>query len=264
MIRVLFISADYTSDSPGGAAKSFLNIYNKFKNTNEFEIKHLTYGFRKKALIKFFEFLNFLPYVFNLKFIYELRKFKPHIIITQGIISYPAILVAKISNIPIICILRDTTNICPKYIDIVGYGQACEGLESKKICYNCIDYWRSLRVLVGNKPKEWLSSLDAIISPIVYKLRFFSCILNLKVLNYATKVVIASEIMKKILSLHINPEKLKIINITPIEKRKDITRSLKKNQLLFITSSYGGSHKGLDFILRLKYFKKLRKFNNQY
>ena len=63
-------------------------------------------------------------------------------------------------------------------------------------------------------------------------------------------MVIASELMKNILSNHIDKDKMKIINITPI-KRSLSTDSIRKNQLLFVIPSFEASHKGLDFISRL-------------
>jgi len=140
--------------------------------------------------------------------------------------------------------------VCPKHIDIIKYGIACPGLESRDICYKCIDFWRSLRVLIKNKPHGWQHTIRAITSNIIYKLRFFSIKLNLKLLNKADRVVVASELMKNILSNNIDRNKLKIINITPIKKRLN-TDSVRKNQLLFVIPSFEASHKGLDFISRL-------------
>ncbi|GAH08933.1 unnamed protein product, partial [marine sediment metagenome] len=82
-------------------------------------------------------------------------------------------------------------------------------------------------------------------------LRYFSCKVNLLLLNKASIVLIASNLMKSFLSDYVKSERMKIGNITPVvEKQRDIIKK-KKNQLLFIIPSYNASHKGLDFILRL-------------
>jgi glycosyltransferase involved in cell wall biosynthesis len=70
--------------------------------------------------------------------------------------------------------------------------------------------------------------------------------------NKATVNLVATELMKSFLSTQINPRKLKIVNITPINEREFKDNIIKKKkQLLFIIPRYEASPKGLDFILRL-------------
>jgi len=251
MIRILFISARYTFNSPGGSAKSFLNIYNGIKNKNGFEIQLLNYGLNRRSSIKIFDFFSFLPYALNVKFLYKIKKFKPDLIISQGIISYPAIIAARIYKVPIINIIRDISTICPKRLDIIKYGETCKGLESKKVCYDCINLWRTLCVLIGEKPKNWPESNKGMFSSIFYKLRYFICKLNLYLINKSTMTVVASELMKSILKQNINEEKIKVLNITPIHKIKSTTLIKKSNKIVFLISRFGAAYKGLDFVLTL-------------
>ena len=152
----------------------------------------------------------------------------------------------------LINIIRDPHLICPKYVNIIDYGEACKGLKNKKTCFDCINYWRTLRVIIGNRRNGWQYSIKASFASIGYKLRYNICKFNLFLFNKATVNLVATELMKSFLSTQINPEKLKIVNITPIKEiefKDNIIK--KKKQLLFIIPRYEASHKGLDFILRL-------------
>jgi len=251
MIRILFISARYTFNSPGGSAKSFLNIYNGLKNKKGFEIELLNYGLSRSSFVKIYDFFSFLPYALNIKFLYKIKKFKPHLIISQGIISYPAIIAARINKIPIINILRDISTICPKRLDIIDYGKTCSGLENKNACYKCINLWRTLCIMIGKKPVNWQYSNKAILSTIFYKLKYFICKFNLFLINKATITLVASELMKSILIQNIDESRIKVLNITPIRRIKKKIVENKLNQILFLLSSFGVGYKGLDFVLKL-------------
>jgi len=249
MYKVLIVSVRYGKESKGGAATSFMNIINGLKKDQNLNIKIFSRS-TTNLIKKFLDPLGISYYLYLYKIYSAIKSFKPNIIITQSRITFSAIVAAKLAKIPIVALIRDTSDVCPKQIDIIKYGIACLGLESREICYKCIDFWRSLRVLIKNKPHGWQHTIPAITSNIIYKLRFFSIKLNLKLLNKADRVVIASELMKNILSNHIDKDKMKIINITPI-KRSLSTDSIRKNQLLFVIPSFEASHKGLDFISRL-------------
>ena len=249
MVRLLIVSLQYGKVSTGGAATSFMNIINGLKNNQNLQIKIFSRT-TTNLIKKFLDPLGIGYYLYLYKIYSTIKNFKPNIIITQSRITFSAIYAAKLAKVPIVALIRDISDVCPKHMDITKYGTACIGLESRDICYKCIDFWRSLRVLIKNKPQGWQHTIHAIISSIVYKLRFFSIKLNLKLLNKADRVVVASELMKNILSNNIHRNKLKIINITPIKKNLNIY-SIKKNQFLFVIPSYEASHKGLDFIRRL-------------
>jgi len=249
MFKVLIVSVRYGKESTGGAATSFMNIITGLKKDQNLKIKIFSRS-TTNLIKKFLDPLGISYYLYFYKIYSTIKSFKPNIIITQSRITFSAIFAAKLAKIPIVALIRDTSDVCPKHIDIIKYGIACPGLESRDICYKCIDFWRSLRVLIKNKPHEWQHTIRATTSSFIYKLRFFSTKLNLKLLNKADRVVVASELMKNILSNNIDRNKLKIINITPIKKRLN-TDSVRKNQLLFVIPSFEASHKGLDFISRL-------------
>lgn len=249
MIRVLVVSVRYGKDFTGGAATSFMNIIESLKKDKNLKIKIFSRS-TTNLIKKFLDPLGISYYLYFFKIYSSIKSFKPDIIITQSRIAFSAIFAAKLAKIPIVALIRDTSDVCPKHIDIIKYGIACKGLESMDICYKCIDLWRSLRVLIKNKPRGWQHTIFGITSNIIYKLRFFSIKLNLKILNKADRVVVASELMKDILSNNIDKNLVKIINITPIKKSLS-TNQLKKNQLLFVIPSFEASHKGLDFIRRL-------------
>ncbi|MBY8989953.1 MAG: glycosyltransferase family 4 protein [Candidatus Lokiarchaeota archaeon] len=250
MIKILLILPRLKNKGIGGAEKSILNISLGLKKTEDFQIE---YYFGKPNLIyqKIFKRISLENYVLIPKILLTIKKIKPDIIITQTRISFAATIAAKLCQIPIINIVRDSSDFCPKFVDIIGYGKACPRIENRKICYDCIRKWRSLRVLIGNKPKEWEHSLKASISNLAYMIRYFSCKLNLAILNKATVILVASKLIKSFLTRQIKSEKIKIMNITPIDEKERNNTTKKKKELLFIIPSYESSHKGLDFILRL-------------
>ncbi len=252
MIRILIVSTHYRKESPGGAAQSIINISEVLKENNDFNVEFFDPPLGKFKTLIFRLGISF--YLLIPKIIREINKFKPQIIITQKNIANAAIISGRIKKIPVINIVRDPSGFCPKFVDVINYGNACPKFEQKKICYPCIDKWRTLRVLIGNKPKGWEYSLKAIISTIIYKIRYISFKLNTSLLNKAEIVLVASELMKTFLSFRINHNKIKIINVTPIKIRNIDLPSQKKNQFLFVIPSYEASHKGVDFILRLTKF----------
>lgn len=250
MIKILTVTFYYDTRTAGGASKSFLKIIEGLKQSKEFEIEALTFSIRKK-LVKLYKPIGVGYFAYIPKIVKKINIFKPSIIITQTALALPSIISGKIKNVPVINIIRDTSLICPKYLDIIDYGNSCPGLKSKKICYSCIDNWRMLRVLLGNRPKGWQNSLKSVSSTLVYKILYFICRMQLYVYNKASINLVASNLMKSILSNNIRSEKTKVLNITPIEKTEIPSSINKKNQLLFLIPSYDASHKGLNFVLKL-------------
>jgi len=253
MINILLVLPYSKKITLGGAERSILNIVNGLKKNRDFHVDYFycsIHPLLQKTLVR----LGFGHFILIPKIVYAIKKYKPDIIITQNRIAYAATIAAKLKKKPIINIVRDPSDFCPKFVDVINYGKACLKFENKNICYPCIDKWRTLRVLIGNKPKGWEYSLKAIMSTILYKIRYIFCKLNTILLNKAEIVLVASELMKSFLSFRVNHEKIKIINITPIKIRKIDLQSPKKNQFLFIIPSYEASHKGVDFILRLTRF----------
>ena len=250
MIKILTITFHYETRTAGGASKSFLKIIDGLKQSKEFKIEALTFSIRKK-LVKLYKPIPIGYFAYIPKIVKKINNFRPSIIITQTALALPSIISGKIKNIPVINIIRDTSLICPKYLDIVDYGNSCPGLKSKRICYSCINHWRTLRVLLGNRPKGWQNSFKSVSSTLVYKILYFICRMQLYVFNKASINLVASNLMKSILSNNLRSEKIKVLNITPIEKTEIHSSINKKNQLLFLIPTYDASHKGLNFILSL-------------
>ncbi|MFX1274374.1 MAG: glycosyltransferase [Promethearchaeota archaeon] len=248
MIKVLIISFKYDKKSPGGAAKSFLNISEGLKKDKEFHVSILFLN----AIRNIFNPFGLSLYLKVLKIIRMIKKTKPHVILVQSDLAFPGIIAASIMNVPIINLIRDTHLFCPKNVDIIKYGIACSGLKNRKECYECINYWRSLRILIGNKGDGWQNSRESRLTTIAYKIRYIICKINIFLCNRATINLIASNLMKSYLSLSIKSEKLMVANITPIKEIDfNIQKIEKKNNILFIIPKFDASYKGLDFVLRL-------------
>jgi glycosyltransferase involved in cell wall biosynthesis len=253
MIKILTFTFHYTKSSFGGAAKSFLNIIEGLNKYGHFQIQNVF--FKVKPIYKRFLNASGLGYlIFIPKIIQKIKRFKPHIIITQADIAFPSIISSSLMKIPIVNIIRDPTLICPKDIDIVSYGKSCSGLKNRKTCFNCINDWRTLRnfLEIGVKGKE--QSLKTTIATIYYKVRYFITRFNLKLLNYATINLVGSNLMKLIIETNVKSNEVKVLNITPLKRKKILTSYPKKNQLLFLIPDYKEYHKGLEFVLRLAKF----------
>ncbi|KKL74694.1 hypothetical protein LCGC14_2062360, partial [marine sediment metagenome] len=253
-MKILITTIQFDPTTKGGAYRSIKNLVDGLSSVEN--IKILTQGIKNK----FLKFFNLDVYLSSLKIIRTILKFKPDIIITQLGIAFPTIIISKLMKIPIIHIIRDTSYFCPKFTDIIEYGKACSGLNNRKECFKCINYWRSLRVLIGNKKNGWEYSLKSAISNILYKIRYFICKFNLNLLKKTSVNVVASNLMKKNITNKISSN-VKIINITPINKRLIDTFTLvsyvdgtvvgKEKRLIFVMPTDDASYKGLDFILKL-------------
>ena len=171
-LKILITSDYYGKNIPGGAHKSLRIIVNKLLENKKINIKILACEVKKSekkniSIVPLNKLISFIQnkairiirsfgsdyFLYTLQILRTINKFNPHIIITQRNIAFPTIFCANIKKIPIIHILRDPTNICPKHVDIIKFGKACPALETKKICFNCINYWKTLRILIGDKPK---------------------------------------------------------------------------------------------------------------
>jgi len=204
-----------------------------------------------KKLRKIYNLFGIGYYTLIPKIIKSIKKHEPQIILVQTGLSLPTIIAGKLTKVPVINIIRDTNLICPKNVDIFNYGIACKGLKNKKICDDCINRWRTLREKIGNKPTKWRFTLSSILTTLGYKARYYVARFNLYLFNHATINIVASNLMKSILSSNVNPDKIKVLNITPI-LRKDIPKDLKKeNYILFLIPKSNPSPKGLEFVLGL-------------
>jgi len=235
-----------TQSIKGGASKSITNIVNSLRDIKGIQIKVLTQKFRNKLL----KSLDLDAYILIPRIIKNISKFKPNIIITQDRIAFPTILISKIMKIPVIYIIRSPTEFCPKYVDVVNYGKACSGINNRRQCFKCINKWKTLRILIDNRPKGSEYSIKASLLNVFFKIRYFICLFNLYLTKKANMILVASTLMKEFFSNKINQDKIKIINITPIHKYiNNVNR--KKKQLIFIRTHYNAAHKGLNFILKL-------------
>lgn len=97
MIKILVVTVPYEKTSAGGAAKSFLNIFNGLKENKEFQLKILALN-TNKLIKKFLNPLGVGYFVFIPKILKIINKFKPNIIITQSRITFPAIASANIQQ----------------------------------------------------------------------------------------------------------------------------------------------------------------------
>ena len=230
----------------GGASKSIANIINSLKDMKTIQIKTITQKIQNKLLasITLDSYLS-IPIIIK-----DILRFKPDIIITQDGIAFPTILISKIMKIPVIHIIRSTVDFCPKYVDIIDYGKACSGINNRKQCFKCIDKWRTLRIMIGNRPKGSEHSIKTSLINVLYKIRYFVCLFNLYLTKKTNINLVASNLMIDYFSHKINQNKFKIINITPIQK-VIVDIEPKQKHLLFIRTDYETSHKGLDFIKRL-------------
>lgn len=230
----------------GGASKSIINIIDSLIGIKNIQIKTITQKFQNKLLAS----IVLDSYMLIPKIIKTISQFKPDLIITQDRIAFPTILISKLKKILIIHIIRSTVDFCPKYVNIIGYGKACKGINSRKQCFDCIDKWKTLRILIGNKVKGTEHSIRTSLVSILYKIRYFICSFNIYLTKKANINIVASKLMVEYFSNKINQNKFKIIYITPIQK-EIIGIESKKKHLLFIRTEYETSHKGLDFIKRL-------------
>lgn len=229
-----------------GVSRSIMNIIECLKDIKNLEIKVISQKYRNKGLIS----LSIDSYMLIPRIIITISKFKPDLIITQAHAAFPSIIISKIMKIPIIQLVRATSDFCPKFVNVIGYGKACSGIESRKKCFECINKWRTLRILIGNRNKGTEHSIRTSLVNILYKLRYFICSFSIYLMNKTNIVLVSSNIIKLFFSYKINQDKIKIINITPIKKYINKPTE-KKKQLIFIRTYYEASHKGLDFVLRL-------------
>jgi len=204
-----------------------------------------------KKLRKIYNLFGIGYYTLIPKIFRAIKKHRPQIILVQTGLSLPTIIAGKLTKVPVINIIRDTNLICSKNVDIFNYGIACKGIENKKVCIDCINRWRTLREIIGNKPTNWRFTLSSILTTLGYKARYYVARFNLYLFKHATINIVASNLMKSILSSNLNPNTIKVMNITPI-MRKDIPKDLKKeNHILFLIPKSDAAPKGLEFVLSL-------------
>ncbi|MFX0132109.1 MAG: glycosyltransferase [Candidatus Hodarchaeota archaeon] len=242
-MKILIIADNLKTKNSGGAERSLLNLIKGFKQYQNIILKVIT-----NRNLPFLEITN---YIYFFKIIKTIKKFKPDIILTQRTIAFPSILCSLVTKVPIINIVRDLTHFCPKRMNIIAYGKSCNLNINKNQCFDCINKWRTLRILIGNKRETYLDSFSAILHNIFYKIRYYFCRFNYWLLNKAKLNLVASDLM--IRKLHnVDYSKIKTAKIIPFKTvNKRFNKTEKSNYLLFVSPFYDGSGKGKDFIKRL-------------
>ena len=171
-------------------------------------------------------------------------------------------LAGLIKKVPVINIIRDGMSLCPKDIDTRGY-KNCSIALSKKECWRCIEKWRTLRILLIDKPKGFNRTLVSALYTVYYKFKYFFTKFYLKLVNLTCINVVASPLMMDLVKLRIKNARIIIRKITPIDdssisKKHDKINefALKKinnsnKRILFVIPRNEGGSKGYPFVKRL-------------
>ena len=171
-MRVLFIDQNFDVTNIGGAFKSNYAIINELAKNPNFRVMVLARKTKKikkqdltakqikpklktpskklNKLIKFFRINQYFSFFPILK---EIKRFKPEVIIVQRDLTFPTLLAGFLKKKPVINIIRDPMGLCPKFIDIINGFKNCSELLTRKNCWNCINRWRTLRILLLDKTK---------------------------------------------------------------------------------------------------------------
>jgi len=278
----LFIDQNFDASNIGGAFKSNYAIINEFVKNPDFTVSVLAskttqyinkpnfsvksiYPILKtplkilNTLIKYFRINQFLSTFSILK---EIGRFKPAVILVQRDLTFTTVLAGFLKKIPVINIIRDGMGLCPKAIDTKGF-ENCSSFLSKKECWECINRWRSVRILLSDKPKGSNRTLLASFYTIYYKMQYFFTKLYLRIMNYAFVNIVASPLMKKLVEKRIKNKRIVIRKITPID-RSNINKNTdkidkviinrienSKNRILFVLPRNEGGSKGYPFVKKL-------------
>jgi len=279
-LRVLFIDQNFDVTTIGGAFKSNYAIINEIAKNPNFKVMVLarkTKNIKKQdltakqiklnlktpskkinKLIKFFrinQYFSFFP------IIKEIKRFKPKVIIVQRDLTFSAILASGfLKKIPVINIIRDPMGLCPKFIDIIDGFNNCSELLTRKNCWNCINRWRTLRVILLDKPVDFSRSFISQLFTIYYKILYYITKFQLFFMKYVCINVVASPLMKELVVKRIKSNRIVIRKITPIESSKiKISNALlskrlieqigkSKKVILYIIPRNEGGSKGYPFV----------------
>jgi len=281
-LRILFIDQNFDATNIGGAFKSNYAIINEFVKNPEFDVSVLAsktdsyirkknfsakpiYPILKaplKRLNSLIKTLGINQYFSIYSILKEISQYKPDFIIVQRDLTFTAILAGFLKKVPVINIIRDGMGFCPKDIDTKGY-KNCSIYLSKKECWECINRWRSVRILLSDKPKGSNKTLLSSFYTIYYKMQYFFTKIYLHIMNYAFVNIVASPLMKKLVEKRIRNKRIAIRKITPIDKSninkntdkidKVIINRIEnsKNLILFVLPRNEGGSKGYPFVKKL-------------
>ena len=288
-MKILFIDQNFDATNIGGAFKSNYAIIKEFiKNpmlevsvlatkarnlrNNNFSVKQITPILNSpskkiNSLIKMFkinQYFNLLP-IFK-----EVKRFKPNVIIVQRDNTFSALLTGFLLKVPVINIIRDAMEFCPKNIDTKGF-RNCSIKLSKKECWECIHRWRTLRMFFEDKPKGSHKTLRSSFYTIYYKVQYFFTKIKLSLMKYAYVNVVASPLMKELVEKRVKSNRILIKKITPIDKvsisitsinlSKAVIEKIEHSRkiILFIIPRNEGGSKGYPFVKKL-----LKRFPKDY
>lgn len=279
-MRVLFIDQNFDVTNIGGAFKSNYAIINELAKNSNFKVMVLARKTKKiktkdltakqiklklktpsKKLNKLIKFLRINQYFSFFPILKEIKRFKPEVIIVQRDLTFPTLLAAGFfRKIPVINIIRDPMGLCPKFIDIIDGFNNCSELLTRKNCWNCINRWRTLRVLLLDKYRGSEYSLQTLFFSLYYKFLYYLTKIYLYLTKYAFVNVVASPLMKELVVKRIKSKRIVIRKITPIDSNKiNISNTLlskgfieqidkSKKVILYVIPRNEGGSKGYPFV----------------
>ena len=280
-MKILFIDQNFDATNIGGAFKSNYAIINELiKNPdsdisvlasksdhikrNNFIAKQITPILKTpvKKLNTLIKYLKINQYFSIISILKEIKRFKPEFIIVQRDLTFSAILAGFLKKVPVINIIRDGMGFCPKSIDTKGF-KNCTSLLTKKECWECIDRWRTVRILLRDKPKGSNKTLLSAFYTIYYKIQFFITKLYLLILKHAYINIVASPLMKELVNKRLKNNRTLIRKITPVDNSKikkstnkidkEILKKIESSDkiILFVIPRNEGGSKGYPFVEKL-------------
>ncbi|MFW9898247.1 MAG: glycosyltransferase [Candidatus Thorarchaeota archaeon] len=278
-MKILFIDQKFDAKTSGGAFKSSHGIINDLVKNPDYEIKVLardTKEFKKGGLIvkrinpilrtsfkkinSIIKFLRINQYLSLFPIIKQIKKNKPNVIIVQRDLTFAAMVAGFLKKIPVINIIRDPMGLCPKFIDIIDGFNNCSEVLTRKKCWECINRWRTLRVILLDKPVSFHSSLTSQLYTIYYKILYYIIKIQFFLMKYVYVNVVASPLMKDLALKRIKNERILVRKITPIDNsginitnemidKKIIEQIEKSNKIiLYIIPRNEGGSKGYPFV----------------
>jgi len=192
----------------------------------------------------------------------EIKRFKPEVIIVQRDLTFSAMLAGLLKKIPVINIIRDGMSLCPKDIDTRGF-KNCSSVLSRNECWKCIEKWRTLRILLSDKPKGFNRTLGTALYTVYYKFKYFFTKFYLNLAKFTCINVVASPIMRDLVKKRIKNTRITVRKITPVDDSNIIKKydkidkfTLKKiensgKRILFVIPRNEGGSKGYPFVKKL-------------
>ena len=280
-MRVLFIDQNFDATNIGGAFKSNFTIIKEFVKNPKFIVSVLAsksdyiqkpnftakpiYPILKTPLKKLNTLIKYLrinQYFSFFSILKEINRYKPDVIVVQRDLTFTVLLAGLLKKVPVVNIIRDGMGLCPKNIDTKGF-KNCSSFLSKKECWECINRWRSVRILLDDKPKGTNMNLSSSFYTIYYKIQYYFTKLYLYVMKYAFVNIVASPLMKNLVEKRIKNKRIIIKKITPIEKSSINRKTDKIDKLLlnkiensnkiilFVLPRNEGGSKGYPFVKKL-------------